>query len=230
MVCYAPPSFYQHPLTYPSDYNYEPQSDGSCQLVPGLEPLDPKRVCEDDPEAVEYYKPTGYRRIPLTTCEKGLQLDRIEALPCPNKEKEFEEKHPGISGVGLFFAIVMPIAAAGGIGYYVFKRWGSKFGRIQLGETSSEGLFSGDSPLVAIPVAIIAGTVALLSSLPLLFTSLWRSLRGYTRIPGRGGRGAPRPYASRGAFAARRGDYVGVADDEDELLGAATFEDDEDEV
>jgi hypothetical protein len=40
-----------------------------------------------------------------------------------------------------------------------------------------------------------------------------------------------RPYASRGAFAARRGDYVGVVDDEDELLGAEEIDgDEEDEV
>ncbi|KAL1960691.1 hypothetical protein VTO42DRAFT_6521 [Malbranchea cinnamomea] len=212
---------------YECDYNYERQSDGSCGLVPGYQPPDPMQICKDDADAIEYYEPTGYRRIPLTTCTGGLKLDGTKAHPCPNKEKEFEEKHPGISGVGLFFAIVVPIAIAGAVGYYVFTRWDGKFGRIRLGETSSEGWLSRDSPLVSVPVTIVAGTVAVFSALPLLASSLWRSLRGYIRIPGRGGQ---RPYASRRAFAARRGEYVGVVDDEDELLGADDFEDEDDEV
>ena len=74
------------------------------------------------------------------------------------------------------------------------------------------------------PIAIIAGVVAIAQALPLLATSLWRSASGHLRI----GRGGQRPYASRGSFAARRGDYAHVVDDEDELLGID--EDEEDEV
>ncbi|TPX24995.1 vacuolar protein sorting/targeting protein PEP1 [Coccidioides immitis] len=211
---------------YECDYNYERQSDGSCALVEGLQPLDPKRICTEDPNAIEYYEPTGYRRIPLTTCEHGVKLDGFKAFPCPNKEKEFEKKHPGLRGVGLFFAIVIPIAAAAAVGYWVYNRWDGKFGRIRLGETSRSGSWvSRDSPLVVVPVAIIAGTVAVMSALPLLAASLWRSFRGWMPV----GRGSSRPYSSRGAFAARRGDYVGVVEDEDELLGAEDFDGDEDE-
>ncbi|WEW58561.1 vacuolar protein sorting/targeting protein PEP1 [Emydomyces testavorans] len=211
---------------YECDYNYERQSDGSCALVAGLEPLDPKRICTEDPNAVEYFEPTGYRRIPLTTCEGGVKLDGRVAHPCPNKEKEFKKKHPGLHGIGLFFVIVLPIAAAGAVGYYVYTRWEGKFGHIRLGETRTSGdWLSRDSPLIAIPVTIIAATVAVISALPLLATSLWRSLRGWTPV----GRGPSRPYSSRGAFAARRGDYVGVVEDEDELLGVEDFEGDEDE-
>lgn len=224
-----------------SDYNYEPQNDGSCALVPGLEPADPKKICYDDPDAIEYYAPTGYRLIPLSTCTNGLQLNHFEAFPCPDKEKEFEEKHPKLSGAGLFFAIVIPIGLAGAIGYYIYTRWGRDFGRIQLGDGSfGRGGLSGgswlskDSPLVTVPVMVVAGAFAVASALPLLAMSLWRSVRGYIRIPssgGRGGRGSQRPYASRGAFAARRGDYVGVVnEDEDELLGGDDFSDDDDEV
>ncbi|KAI2397178.1 vacuolar protein sorting/targeting protein PEP1 [Ophidiomyces ophidiicola] len=211
---------------YECDYNYERQSDGSCALVAGLEPLDPMRICKDDPKAIEYYEPTGYRRIPLTTCEGGVKLDGSVAHPCPNKEKEFEKKHPGLGGAGLFFAILLPIAAAGAVGYYIFTRWDGKFGRIRLGDSRASGdWLSRDSPLISIPVAIIAATVAVVSALPLLATSLWRSMRGWIPI----GRGASRPYASRSAFAARRGDYVGVVEDEDELLGGDDFDGDEDE-
>ncbi|PGG97749.1 hypothetical protein AJ79_09101 [Helicocarpus griseus UAMH5409] len=214
---------------YECDYNYEPQNDGTCAPVPGLDPLDPKLVCTEDPKAVEWYEPTGYRRIPLTKCEGGKQLNHIIPHPCPNKEEEFEKKHPGLRGAGLFFAIVIPIGLAAAIGYYVYNNWDGKFGRIRLGETGSGGFFARDSLLISVPVAIVAGIVAVATALPLLASSLWRSVKGYIPVPGRSSfRGSQRPYASRGAFAARRGDYS-VVDDEDELLGADEF-DDEDEI
>ncbi|KAK2741784.1 vacuolar protein sorting/targeting protein PEP1 [Myotisia sp. PD_48] len=210
---------------YECDYNYEIQTDGSCQLVPGLEPLDPLQQCKDNPNAYEYFEPTGFRKLPLSTCEGGKQLDHFVSHPCPNKESEYEKHRPGLHGAGLFFAIVLPIAAAGAVGYWAFTRWDGKFGRIRLGEPGGSGPFSSSSLLVSIPVAIVAGTVAVFTALPLLISSLWRSFRGYSRVPGRTG---PRPYASRAAFAARRGDFAGDLDDEDELLGADEFEDDED--
>ncbi|KAL2005236.1 hypothetical protein VTN00DRAFT_2446 [Thermoascus crustaceus] len=217
---------------YECDYNYEPQSDGSCALVPGLPKPDAMEVCRKDPDAIEYWEPTGYRRIPLTTCQGGLSLDHIVSKPCPSKEKQYQEKH-GVSGVGLFFAIVTPIAVAAGAGYYVYNKWDGKFGQIRLGENAgtSEGIFSRDSPLITVPIAIIAGSVAVVKALPLLAMSLCRSVSGYVRLPGRGafGRGSQRPYASRGAFAARRGDYTSVVDDEDELLGAEEIDGEEDE-
>ncbi|EFR02203.1 vacuolar protein sorting/targeting protein PEP1 [Nannizzia gypsea CBS 118893] len=213
---------------YECDYNYERQSDGSCALVKGLQPADPMKICKDDPEAVEYFEPTGYRKLPVSTCEGGHQLDHIVARPCPNKKKEFEKKHPGIGGFGIFLAIFFPVTAATAIGYWAFSKWDGKFGRIRLGESQPESLFAGNSPLITIPVAIVAGTVAVITALPLLFSSLWRSFKGYTRLSNPWGQ-RQRPYASRDAFAARRGEYVGVVDDEDELLGAEEFEGDDDE-
>lgn len=138
--------------------------------------------------------------------------------PCPGKEKEYKKKH-SISGIGLFFAIVTPIAMASAAGYYVYTRWDGKFGQIRLGEDigGREAILSRDSPLVAVPIAIIAGVVAVLKALPLLAISLWRSSSSFIRT--RRDRAYSRPYASRGSFAARRGDYTSVVDDEDELLG-----------
>ncbi|KAI9370967.1 hypothetical protein BJX61DRAFT_544121 [Aspergillus egyptiacus] len=213
---------------YECDYNYERQNDGSCALVPGLKPEDPAAYCKAHPEAVEFWETTGYRRIPQTTCEGGKNLDHLIPRPCPGKEEEYEQRH-GISGVGLFFAIVMPIAVAGGLGYYLYSRWDGKFGQIRLGESSgtSEGLFSRDSLLFTIPITVIAGVVAVAKTLPLLATSLWRSASGYARI-GRS-RHYHRPYASRSSFAVRRGDYSNVVDDEDELLGVEDFDGDEED-
>ncbi|EEH39288.1 signal sequence binding protein [Paracoccidioides lutzii Pb01] len=210
---------------YECDYNYEPQIDGTCAPVPGLQPLDPKLICMEDPKAVEWYEPTGYRRIPLTKCEGGKQLHHIIPHACPNKEEEFLKKHPGLRGVGLFFVVMGPIGLAAAIGYYVYTRWDGKFGRIRLGDTGSGGFFASDSLFISIPVAIVAGVVAVATALPLLASSLWRSVKGYARVPG--GSSSQRVYSSRAAFAAQRADYVGVVDDEDELLGAEDFDEEE---
>lgn len=207
------------------DYNYEPQSGGVCRLVPRLEPQDPSTFCQAHPEEIEFWEVTGYRRIPQTTCEGGNEMDRRKSRPCPGKQEEYDKKH-GISGIGLFFAIAIPIMVAGGVGYYVYTIWDGKFGQIRLGEspTGPQGLLSRDSVLITIPITIIAAVVAVAKTLPLLATSLWRSASGIAR-----GRNYPRPYASRGSFAARRGDYSSVVDDEDELLGVEDFDGDEDD-
>jgi len=202
------------------DYNYERQRDGSCALVPGLSPPDHQAVCSLDQNAVEWYEPTGYRRIPLTTCQGGKEMDyTAQKHPCPGKEVEYEKKN-GISGVGLFFAIVIPIAAAAAVGYWVWRNWDGKFGRIQLGDGmgmgGAGGAFDGESPLVKIPIAVLSGLVAVAGALPVLAGSAWRAVSG--RFGRGGGGGYTRPYTSRSSFQRTRGDYAAV-EDEGELLG-----------
>ena len=204
-----------------------------------------------NPDKVEFYYPTGYRKIPISTCVGGRELDKQEVRPCPGHEEEFEKKH-GISGLGLFFAIVVPILAAGGVGYWLYGKWktgGFGLGQIRLGDgglASAAGAGGGSTAsgigqtLLSIPVVIISGVVAVAKALPLLGMSLWRSLKGYTPV-GSGSRGAGGlggaagpggygsrggPYRSRDAFARGRGqDYAGVVQDEDELLGDGADED-----
>ena len=138
-----------------------------------------------------------------------------EPHPCPGFEEEFQKKH-GISGFGLFMAIVLPFAAAGGIGYYVWRNWDGKFGRIRLGE--SGGAFDSESPWVKWPVAAISGLVAVVAAVPMLLASL------YGLIAGRMGGGySGQRYTSRSSFARGRGDYAAV--DEGELLGEDSDED-----
>lgn len=176
-----------------------------------------------------------------------MRLDHIKAHPCPQKDEEFKKKHPGISGVGLFFAITIPVAFALAVGYWVYAKWDGKFGHIRLGEMDSSSIndvrerllpgdggfarfFGSDGPLARGSVAVISGVAAVVQALPLLASSFWRSLR--SRLSGTApslSSSTQRPYTSRGAFAARRGDYVGVADDEDELLGS-DLEDEEDNL
>lgn len=224
-----------------SDYNFEPLTDGSCGLVPGLPPPDHSLLCTEDPSAVEFFEPTGYRRIPLTTCQGGRELDHSVSHPCPNHEDQYERRHSGLGGFAIFVIIIVCLGAAGAAGYWVWSQGivGRQFGQIRLGESmggSGGSAFERDSPLVTIPVAIVAGAVAVAKALPLLGMSLWRSARGYVPVGGGSGgggrfggvgRGSQQPYASRGAFAARRGEYVGVVEDEDELLGDDLDEDGE---
>lgn len=225
------------------DYNFERQPDGSCTPVPG-EPLpDPIEQCKD-PNRIEYYDITGYRRIPLTTCEGGLELDYTShSMPCPGRDKEYRKKH-AISGAGLFFSIVIPIAVAAGVGYWVYSNWDGKFGRIQLGGASDSysplggnglgpsvsGAMDRDAPWIKYPVMAISGLVAVVAALPIVVGSLWRTVNTRSGRSGGGGLGGfgggTRPFTSRSSFQRGRGDYAVVdALDHGELLGEESDED-----
>ena len=210
------------------DYNYERQSDGSCRLVKGLKPADPKDVCKKE-DAKEWYDITGYRRIPITTCSGGVELDlTASSHPCPGWEDEYAKKH-GLSGVGLFFVIVLPVAAAAGIGYWVWKNWDGKFGRIRLGDgtgplatSTGYGAFDRDAPWIKYPVIALSGVVAVIAAVPMVIGKIWGLVS--TRM-GRSRGSYSRPYTSRSSFARGRGDYSVVADDEGSLLGEDSDED-----
>ncbi|KAI1094786.1 Oligoxyloglucan reducing end-specific cellobiohydrolase [Rostrohypoxylon terebratum] len=214
------------------DYNFEMDNHGHCALVEGLQPLDPEQVCKEKPDEIEYYEPSGFRRIPLTTCKGGFEADKVlQAHPCPGHEEEFE-KARGISGVGLFFAIVVPFGFAALAGWWVYRNWQSKFGQIRLGEQSS---FDSDAPWVKYPVVAVSAVVAVIGAMPLLIGSLWRSVSSTVdRFRNRGDsggrygwlRGSQRRYTTRDSFARGRGDYAIVDEDEGELLG----DDSDDEV
>jgi len=169
----------------------------------------------------EYYSNVHFRKIPLSTCEGGTEYDKTgEAHPCPGFEEDFQKKH-GVGGFTLFLAIVLPFAAAGGVGYYVWKNWDGKFGRIRLGEPGGGSAFDSDAPWVKWPIAAVSGLVAVAAALPLLVGSVWRWAAG--RMGGGGGGigggGYGRTYTSRSSFARGRGEYSVVDPDEGELLG-----------
>ncbi|KAK5361738.1 vacuolar protein sorting/targeting protein PEP1 [Exophiala xenobiotica] len=225
------------------DYNFQPKADGTCALVPGYDPPNHAENCRKNPDQVEFWYPTGYRRIPLTTCQGGQELDKVESQACPGHEQEYEKKH-GISGAALFFAITVPLAAAAGVGYWVYTRWQAGFagfGQIRLGESMAGATGgSGESPLISIPVAVVSAIVAVVKATPLLIMSIWRNAKGYMPLGSGGGGGGGRfgigrdagagygaPYRSRDAFARRGQDYSQVVED-DELLGDGL--DDEEEV
>jgi hypothetical protein len=171
--------------------------------------------CSKNPGQVKYYDPSGYRRIPLTTCVGGKELDKNgEDHPCPGKEGDYKkEKH--VSGVAIFFAVILPIAAAAGIGYWVYNNWTSNFGQIRLGEASS---FSDQAPYVKYPVMAISAVAALALALPGLASALWHEIN---KLLGRSTRGR---FTTRSSFA-RDSEYAAVDEDEGELLGEDSDED-----
>lgn len=149
------------------DYNYYKASDGTCKLVDGLDRKDPSEVCKANPDLVEYFEPSGYRKIPLSTCEGGLKLDvKDNVKPCPGKGKEFQKEH-GISGGSFFLLWFVPFAVVAGISWIVYDRGirrnggFARFGEIRLGDddliensetdrmvnTILRSLFSGSSAL-----------------------------------------------------------------------------------
>ncbi|KAI9847205.1 MAG: vacuolar protein sorting/targeting protein PEP1 [Sclerophora amabilis] len=197
------------------DYNYQLQNDRSCGLVPGLDPADHSKQCSKDPDAIQYYEPTGYRRIPLSTCEGGRELAYLEdkAKPCPGHDDDFRKTHRGVSGLGLLFAIVLPFAAAAGVGYWVWRNWDGKFGRIRLGEQGGVATFDAESPWVRYPIAAVAVTAAVVIALPDTLGRLWRIVKGrFGGVP-------ERRYTTRSSFARDGPDYAVVDEDEGELLG-----------
>ncbi|KAK3722183.1 vacuolar protein sorting/targeting protein PEP1 [Vermiconidia calcicola] len=209
------------------DYNYERKSDGHCELVAGLKAINPKSQC-DKKGVKEYSEVTGYRRIPISTCSGGKEFDKTDTHPCPGFEDWHAKKH-GMGGVGLFFAIVLPIAAAAGIGYWVYMNWDDKFGRIRLGDGTSPlaastgyTAFDRDAPWIKYPVMAVSGVVAVLAAVPMVIGSIWSLVS--TRL-GRSTGGHSRPYTSRSSFARGRGDYSVVADEDGELLGEDSDED-----
>ena len=96
------------------DYNYERRPDGTCKLVNGLQPADPKAVCED-PDVREYFEITGYRRIPITTCSGGVEYDHTQrSFACPGWEAEHRKKY-GLSGIAIFFIVIVAVGGAAGV-------------------------------------------------------------------------------------------------------------------
>ena len=124
--------------------------------------------------------------------------------------------------------IVLPIAAAAGIGYWVYMNWDNKWGRIRLGDgtgplatSTGYGAFGRDAPWIKYPVMALSGIVAVVAAIPMVVGSIWGMIS--TRM-GRS-RAGQAPYTSRSSFARGRGDYAAVRDDEGELLGEDSDED-----
>lgn len=230
-----------------SDYNYERQTDNTCRIVGS--PPNPFELCAADSSRETYNEVTGYRKIPLDTCVGGKESALLgELRDCPGHEGAADEENKrkgratGPSKVGIFFAVVISLAVAAGVGWFVWTRFvRGRFGRIQLGDSmggagaermgSALGsMFRADAPWIKWPIIGVSAVVAGVMAVPMLVTGAWRRIRGGGDSYYRAGGYRPatgRPYTSRSSFARGRGDYATVgAADESDLLG----EDSEDEV
>ena len=158
----------------------------------------------------------------MTTCDGGQALDQVgPPKECDGHHDEFEKKHR-TSGVAIFFAVVIPFAVAGAVGWWVWRNWNGKFGQIRLGE-QGQSVFDSDRVWVKYPVIVVSAIVAVVVAMPVLLGSLWRAVS--SRRGGGGGWGSAR-FTTRDSFARGRGDYAVVDEDEGELLG----EDSDEEV
>ncbi|KAF4984836.1 hypothetical protein FZEAL_64 [Fusarium zealandicum] len=209
---------------YECAYNFELDNHGQCSLVPGFEPLSGQEWCKQHSNETSFFEATGYRRVPLTTCEGGMELDKTSTEhPCEGYEEEFERKHRTSAWV-ILLAIILPIGLAAAAGWYVWRNWSGNFGQIRLGDNSAT--FDSDQPWVKYPVIAISAVAAVVAALPIVATSLWRTATGmYERISDRSrGGNWSRRYTTRDSFARGRGDYSAVDDDEGELLGEESDE------
>ncbi|ODV67153.1 hypothetical protein HYPBUDRAFT_153057 [Hyphopichia burtonii NRRL Y-1933] len=123
------------------DYNFFRDTDDTCKLVKGLTPTDRrKEACKKD-NAFRYFEPTGYRKIPLSTCVGGKKFDTMSPVACPGREKEFNEFYGRGIGFGRFMLIIgIPLAIFFSATYFVYDRGirrnggFKRFGQIRLDE------------------------------------------------------------------------------------------------
>jgi hypothetical protein len=108
---------------YECDYNYYRDNDNTCKLVKGLTPEDRmKDMCSKN-NAFEYFKPTGYRKITLSTCVGGKEYDSWDAEPCPGKEKEFDEHYGrGINKTNIWLVFGVPLFVLVFATWFVYDR------------------------------------------------------------------------------------------------------------
>ena len=171
---------------------------------------------------MSYYLPTGYRRTPLDTCEGGKELEYIPSkeMYCDDHKAEWEDlqRSKGLSGFWFFvLVILLPFGVAGGVGWWVWKNWDGKFGRIRLGDAGEGSAFDAEQPWIKYPIIVVSGIVAVATAMPMLISAGWRWASSFF--------GGGRRYTSRSDFA-RGGRYAVVDENEDELLG----DDDEDAI
>ncbi|KAK9468080.1 hypothetical protein V1512DRAFT_260731 [Lipomyces arxii] len=171
---------------YECDANYYLATDGSCQLVAGYSPPDHSAQCRQMPNQIEWFEPTGYRRVPLSTCVGGQILDNIQSFPCPGHEGEYQRKHGGIRGFGLFLLITLPFVMAGIVAYVLYNHYYGQYGQIRLGETDFDThLNLGADGILKYPVIAVSAVVTFLSALPVIGKSLFQNWRRRAARPSR---------------------------------------------
>lgn len=200
---------------YECDYNYFRDEDGTCKLVKGLSPADHKAAMCKIPDTFQYFEPTGYRKIPLSTCVGGKSFDAFDPRPCPGHEKEFNEYYGRNMGGGkILLVVLIPLFVFVAATWFVYDRGirrngGFKqFGLIRLDEDDDFNPIEDNFMDVVVNrvvrggIIVVAGTIAVFKTLRRIDRAMMERLTSslFGRRPG-------------------RRNYVRVPDDEDELFG-----------
>ncbi|SCU99925.1 LANO_0F04368g1_1 [Lachancea nothofagi CBS 11611] len=178
-------------MDFECDYNYYKAGDGTCKLVDGTDPLDGSEICEKYTDQIEYFEPTGYRKIPLSTCVDGLKLDEASrSHACPGFEKEFKERY-SISGRRVLYIITVPLVVFVLAAWFVYdrgvKRNGgfSRFGEIRLGDEElieENRLDKMVNSIVKVGVIGFSGLVTAKQLSQRVLQNTWQRVR--SRLPG----------------------------------------------
>lgn len=205
---------------YECDYNYYRDSDGTCKLVKGLSPADHKASMCSVPDTFQYFEPTGYRKIPLSTCVGGKAFDAFDPRPCPGHEKEFAKYYGrDVGGGKILVIILLPLLVFFAATWFVYvrgiRRNGGflKFGQIRLDDNDDFSPIEENTVDVVVNrvvrggIILVAGTIAVLKTVRKFDRALMERLTSsiFGRRPG-------------------RRNYVRVPDDEDELFGSFDHE------
>ncbi|ODV87493.1 hypothetical protein CANARDRAFT_194251 [[Candida] arabinofermentans NRRL YB-2248] len=135
---------------YECDYNYYRDADGICRLIPGSNPPSHEDICYGDTSPIQYFKPTGYRRIPLSTCVGGKEFDKSgEPIPCKGKEDEFFKEHPGPSWVLIVFTWVVIVSVVAFFVKFAYMLYQTRYGEIRLDDEGSFTVIEHDGNLIA---------------------------------------------------------------------------------
>lgn len=200
---------------YECDYNYYRDSDGTCKLVKGLSPSDHKASMCSVPDTFQYFEPTGYRKIPLSTCVGGKAFDAFDPRPCPGHEKEFAKYYGRDFGAGKILVLVLlPLFVFFAATWFVYdrgiRRNGGflRFGQIRLDDDDDFNPIEENTVDVVVNrvvrggIIVVAGTIAVLKTVRKFDRALMERLTSsiFGRRPG-------------------RRNYVRVPDEEDELFG-----------
>ena len=208
------------------DYNFELASDGTCKLIKGLSSKDNSEICRISPGTLEYWEPTGYRKVPLSTCEGGLELDKWASHPCPGKENDYKKEHDiGVHGGSLFWVIAIPLTAFIASAAFVYDRGirrnggFQRFGEIRLDDDDNLQLVEENNTDRVVNKIVMAGVYAFS-----FLTSVKRKVSAFLRRRVLGVRGE-----NSDAVTSFFNDRI-VDNDDDSLFRYADEEDDAREI
>lgn len=158
-----------HAIAPHSEFNYKRNDQGTCVLVDGAKPLESDSTCEWDQPF--WYERTSVRKVPHSSCEGGLTLDRGSAHACPAFQKR-----------GWFFwatITVAPFIIAGLAAVWWTRRRSGK-GRIRLPEPGEGGRSGLLDVVVSIPwfvVGVVGVVWAYAKEVEIPWVSAWLRAR-----------------------------------------------------